>query len=212
MTTIYEESWSTISGEAPQPQLTLLEGGPLSGKTSAALSFVKDALVREEACCLVTTDPPEHSIAILERVLRFDPTSALQDERLTIARYGRCFADKLRARGSPAHALDEICRLVEKRGIERLAIDTVEPLLAACPPEDAKSFIGDLCSGLRSLGGATLLVSLSIPNDDFCLSRAVLAAKVDRALRLESVQKGGLVLVESSAHLPARLGLVGADS
>lgn len=211
MTTIYEESSSTISGGAPRAPLTLLEGGPLSGKTGAALSFLKDALVRDEPCCLVTSDPPLHAIGSFRRVLSFDATPAVRTGRLTILRYGRCFADKLRTHGTPSRALDEIGCVVTSRGVRRLAIDTVEPLLAACPPEDAKSYISELCSGLRSFGGGVLLVSLSIPNDDFCLSRAVLVASVDRALRIESVQKGGPILVESPAKLPARLGLVGAD-
>ena len=108
----------------------VLSGAPGTGKSIACLEFLHAALDEGGVAALLTHDDPSDLLAQGD-YLGLDLAAALSEERLVVVRYQLDFARKLARTADPAVAFDELLRLIGERRPQRIAIDSISPIVEA---------------------------------------------------------------------------------
>ena len=108
----------------------VLTGAPGTGKSVACLEFLHAALDEGGTAALLTHDDPSDLLAQGE-YLGLDLASALEEERLVVLRYQLDFSRKFARTADPAIAFDELTRLLGDRMPQRIAVDSISPIVEA---------------------------------------------------------------------------------
>jgi len=132
----------------------VLSGAPGTGKSIACLEFLYAALDEGGTVALLTHDDPSDVLAQSE-YLGLDLTSALAEERFIIVRYQLDFARKFARTADPAAAFDELTRLLGDRPLQRIAVDSISPIVEAGTA--SASPITALLNFLDRIGATSLL-------------------------------------------------------
>ena len=159
-----------IGGLAPG-RVYVLTGAPGTGKSVACLEFLHAALDEGGTAALLTNDDPSDLLAQGE-FLGLDLGAAIAGDRLVLLRYQLDFARRFGRAATPDAAYDELRRLMGGTVPQRLAIDSVTPIVEGGSASGAA--IGGLLRFLDELGATSML---TYPGD--------LAGRYDR--RLESL-------------------------
>ena len=108
----------------------VLTGAPGSGKSIACLEFLNAALDEGGTAALLTHDDPSD---LLDQgsYLGLDLATPLAEERLVIIRYQLDFARKFARTADPAVAFAELTRLMGERTPQRIAVDSISPIVEA---------------------------------------------------------------------------------
>lgn len=108
----------------------VLTGAPGTGKSIACLEFLHAALDEGGTAALLTHDDPSDLLAQGD-YLGLDLSTALADQRLVVLRYQLDFARKFARTADPAVAFDELTRLLGERMPQRIAVDSISPIVEA---------------------------------------------------------------------------------
>ncbi len=140
-----------IRGGFPARSSTLLLGTPGIGKTTFGLQFVAEGLKQGDSCLYVTSHETSGQLVAKARHFRMDLQPALNSNLLRFMEVvpNGCSIDKA------AHSvLDDI----RARGVQRLVVDTVEPMEQDANREGRfLSVISTLVRFLRAEGVTTLI-------------------------------------------------------
>ena len=132
----------------------VLSGAPGTGKSVACLEFLHAALDEGGVAALLTHDDPSDLLAQGE-YLGLDLTAALAEERLVVVRYQLDFARRFARTADPAVAFDELLRLIGERRPERIAIDSISPIVEAGTASGV--CVAALLDFLERLGATSLI-------------------------------------------------------
>ena len=108
----------------------VLTGAPGTGKSIACLEFLHAALDEGGTAALLTHDDPSDLLAQGD-YLGLDLGTALAEERLIVIRYQLDFARKFARTADPAVAFEELLRLLGDRMPQRIAVDSISPMVEA---------------------------------------------------------------------------------
>ena len=108
----------------------VLTGAPGTGKSIACLEFLHAALDEGGTAALLTHDDPSDLLAQGD-YLGLDLTAALREERLVVLRYQLDFPRRFARTADPAIAFDELTRLLGDRMPQRIAVDSISPIIEA---------------------------------------------------------------------------------
>ena len=108
----------------------VLTGAPGTGKSIACLEFLHAALDEGGTAALLTHDDPSDLLAQGD-YLGLDLASALEDERFVVLRYQLDFPRKFARTADPGVAFDELTRLLGDRMPQRIAVDSISPIVEA---------------------------------------------------------------------------------
>lgn len=162
----------------------VLTGAPGTGKSVACLEFLHAALDEGGTAALLTHDDPSDLLAQGD-YLGLDLASALADQRLVVLRYQLDFARKFARTADPAVAFDELIRLLGDRMPERIAVDSISPIVEAGTASGA--CVTALLNFLDRVGATSLITH---PGD--------LAGRFDR--RLEPLTQRAAAIFHVSAE------------
>ena len=162
----------------------VLTGAPGTGKSIACLEFLHAALDEGGTAALLTHDDPSDLLAQGD-YLGLDLGAALADERLVVLRYQLDFARKFARTADPSVAFDELTRLLGDRMPQRIAVDSISPIVEAGTASGA--CVTALLNFLERIG-ATSLITHS----------ADLAGRFDR--RLEPLTQRAAAILHLSAE------------
>lgn len=162
----------------------VMSGAPGTGKSIACLEFLHAALDEGGTAALLTHDDPSDLLAQGE-YLGLDLATALADERFVVVRYQLDFARKFARTADPAVAFTELARLLGDRKPQRVAVDSVSPIVEAGTASGA--CVTALLNFLDTLGTTTLITH---PGD--------LGGRFDR--RLEPLSQRAAAIIHLSAE------------
>ena len=162
----------------------VMTGAPGTGKSVACLEFLHAALDEGGTAALLTHDDPSDLLAQGD-YLGLDLGAALADERLVVLRYQLDFARKFARTADPSVAFDELTRLLGDRTPQRIAVDSISPIVEAGTASGA--CVTALLNFLERIG-ATSLITHS----------ADLAGRFDR--RLEPLTQRAAAILHLSAE------------
>ena len=108
----------------------VLTGAPGTGKSIACLEFLHAALDEGGTAALLTHDDPSDLLAQGE-YLGLALATALAEERFVVVRYQLDFARRFARTADPAVAFDELMRLLGERMPQRIAVDSISPIVEA---------------------------------------------------------------------------------
>ena len=166
----------------------VLSGAPGTGKSIACLEFLYAALDDGGTVALLTHEDPSDVLAQAE-YLGLDLAAALAEERFIIVRYQLDFARKFARTADAAVAFDELTRLLGERPIDRIAVDSISPIVDAGTASSAP--ITALLNFLDRTGATSLLTH---PGD--------LGGRFDR--RLEPLTQRSSAILHLSADRDRR--------
>ncbi len=132
----------------------VLSGGPGAGKSISCLEFLAEGLARGERAALLTHDDPADVLAA-GTFLGHDLAGAMRADRLAIVRYQLDFVRTFGRAASPDEPLAELRRLIGEPAPQRLAVDSVVPLLEGGGASTATMFA--LVALLDAMGTTSLL-------------------------------------------------------
>lgn len=136
----------------PAGQLTVVLGGPRTGKTVFAFGALAGALRRGESVCYVTADEPARVVAGCAEHLALDLRPALRDRQLTLLAYGPSFHSKLGAVRDVRPALAELDVAARARGARTLILDSADPLSSIGEGARARALTRGALDCLRQMG------------------------------------------------------------
>src|SRR5687768_1349849 len=132
----------------------VLTGAPGTGKSIACLEFLHAALDDGGVAALLTHDDPSDLLAQGD-YLGLDLATALAEGRLVVVRYQLDFARKFARTADPAVAFDELTRLIGERAPQRIAIDSISPIVDAGTASGA--CVTAMLDFLERLGATSLI-------------------------------------------------------
>ena len=162
----------------------VLTGAPGTGKSVACLEFLHAALDEGGTAALLTHDDPSDLLAQGD-YLGLDLGAALEDQRFIVLRYQLDFTRKFARTADPSVAFDELTRLLGDRTPQRIAVDSISPIVEAGTASGA--CVTALLNFLEGIG-ATSLVTHS----------GDLAGRFDR--RLEPLTQRAAAILHLSAE------------
>ena len=132
----------------------VLTGAPGTGKSIACLEFLHAALDEGGTAALLTHDDPADLLAQGD-YLGLDLATALTDERLILVRYQLDFARKFARTADPSVAFEEFIRLLGERMPQRIAVDSISPIVEAGTASGA--CVTALLNCLEHVGATSLI-------------------------------------------------------
>src|SRR5688500_10540893 len=108
----------------------VLTGAPGTGKSIACLEFLHTALDEGGVAALLTHDDPSDVLAQGD-YLGLELATALAEERFIVVRYQLDFARKFARTADPSIAFEELIKLLGQRMPQRIAIDSISPIVEA---------------------------------------------------------------------------------
>lgn len=132
----------------------VLSGGPGAGKSTACLEFLAAGLRRGERAALLTHDDPADVLAA-GAFLGLDLGAAMRADQLAIVRYQLDFVRSFGRAATPEEPLAELRQLFGEPAPQRVAIDSVVPLLEGGGASSAAVFA--LVALLDALGATSLI-------------------------------------------------------
>lgn len=199
-------------------RIHLIMGAPGSGKTAAAVHFLRTGAQRRQRGVLVTNERGA-DLRSLALYVGVDLHSLVRDHKVTMLRYGPRFGSRVAATATPGAILDELRQAVEFDNLARRAhpgtplrivIDPVSPFV---PSVDATGAVLEALTEWLEASNATALLTwtgdLPIGTD------RRLEPLVDRAamiLRLERIARGSFQAhVLRARHAIASAGPIAFD-
>ncbi len=108
----------------------VMSGAPGTGKSIACLEFLHAALDEGGTAALLTHDDPSDLLAQGD-YLGLDLATALAEGRFVVVRYQLDFARKFARTADPAIAFEELSGLLGQRRPQRIAVDSISPIVEA---------------------------------------------------------------------------------
>ena len=139
-----------LGGGLNQGTLTVLAGGPGTGKTLAGLHFLKAGVSRGEPGLLLGFREAESQLLARAASVGFDLGSALKRGQVQVVTYPPVWLD-------PDVIVHDLRNRVEAAAIRRLVIDSADELERSLAPERAADFLAALVAFLRGYPATTLL-------------------------------------------------------
>ncbi len=156
-----------LFGGFPKGRACLISGEPGTGKTLFSLQFLLEGLKNGEICTYITIDErPEH-IVLDAQALGWDLTPYLDNGSLEIMDVTAYFSspkigDYEGING--AQIIEDIMAILKKRGVTRLAIDPVAPLVfSRNTAVQVVEYIRKLIFSLEDEGVCTTLLTSYVP-------------------------------------------------
>lgn len=193
------EAVDTLLGGIARDQVTLVRGGPGSGKTCFALSYAAAAIGRGEPTCIITTDEPESIIAFADKYLHFDVHASLRAKLLTVLSFARSFESKVRSMGDIGRPCLELRELFKTRSITSAVFDTFDPVLAATSVGKAKTYINGVIGAVMRLGATCVCTSLASGSDALRLGSQEMASRLPATFDLDSDSGGRVVRIHEAS-------------
>ena len=135
-------------------RMLLMSGGAGTGKSTAALQFVREGLRHGESAAILTADRTG-DVRSHAAFLDVDLETPLRTGRLVLLRYRASFAALLRHAAVPEQMLDDLRRLLLPLRPTRVVVDSVLPLLSSSARSDVT--LGALADLLEEIGATTLM-------------------------------------------------------
>lgn len=128
----------------------MLVGGAGTGKTVAALQFLREGIRQGGRVAMLTQARPEDVIALAHSI-GIDLTTHLRSGRWVMIGYRHGIRDRYRRAIEPSDAFEELDSFIRQEDEpDRLAIDTCGPLVEARGTDNGAELLVDLLSRLRS--------------------------------------------------------------
>jgi KaiC/GvpD/RAD55 family RecA-like ATPase len=165
-----------INGGFPEGSLSLVTGGPGSGKTTFCIKFVEEGIEKGENCLYITTGQRTEDIKMDAESYGID----LDDENLTIDRV------------SPSNDVAEDIRTqISNENFDRVVLDSLSVFEMHWGEKDhLRKYINKLMEHFRDIDG-TVVVTSERPGDGSSLSRMNIAEYiVDGVIKLEGYALG----------------------
>ena len=219
---------SLLFGGFPQGRACLISGEPGTGKTLFCLQFLLEGLRSDEKCAYITIDErPEH-IVMDSKALGWDLTPYLERGSLEIMDVTAYFStSKLGETDgiNSAQIIEDIMTFVKKRGVTRLAIDPVAPLVFSSQTRlEVVEYIRKLIFCLEDYSACTTLLTSYVPVgsdkvsqhgiEEFAASGIILLKLVNihnkyiRTVRVRKMRGSRIELSEYSFEILPNRGLV----
>ncbi len=155
----------------------VLIGGAGTGKTVAALQFLREGIRQGGRVAMLTQARPEDVIKLAHSI-GIDLTTHLRSGRWSVISYRSGFRDRYRRTIEPEDVFEELEAFVCQEGEpDRLAIDTCSPLMEARGSGNGAELLAETLSGLRSTALLTFAAESPASLDhafDFVSQRAAL--------------------------------------
>ncbi len=135
-------------------RMLLMSGGPGTGKSTAALQFIREGLRRGESAAMLTADRTG-DVRSHAAFLDVDLETPLRTGHLVLLRYRASFAALLRHAAVPEQMLDDLRRLLLPIRPTRVVVDSVLPLLSSSARSDVT--LGALADLLEEIGATTMM-------------------------------------------------------
>ncbi|UCC71912.1 MAG: hypothetical protein JSV86_16305 [Gemmatimonadota bacterium] len=126
-------------------------GGPGTGKTVAALQFLREG-IREGGHVAMLTQARPADVIDLAHSIGIDLTTHLRSGRWMLLGYQSGFRERYRRSIEPREVFDELAGFVQEVGVpDRLAIDTCGPLVETRESGNGAEMLVDLLGGLETM-------------------------------------------------------------
>ncbi|NIR45871.1 MAG: hypothetical protein GWN99_15675 [Gemmatimonadetes bacterium] len=159
----------------------LLVGGAGTGKTVAALQFLREGIRQGGRVAMLTQARPEDVIALAGSI-GIDIETHLRSGRWVVAGYQHGFRERYRRTIEPREVFEELDSFISAEGEpDRLAIDTCGPLVESRGTGSGAELLVELLAGLRTMTLLTFAAESPTALDsafDFISQRAALVLHV----------------------------------
>src|SRR5262249_18021240 len=142
--------------------LSLVTGGPETGKTCLALGVAAAALARGDSTCWVTEASAREVVEAAAWLVGLDLSVYVRCQRLTVLRFGTGFERAVRIDGREPFRI--LARHFGERQVRTVIFDTLRPLFAGTELGQAWEFAHGLITHLRGLG--VMCVCTAAPSND----------------------------------------------